>query len=51
MEEFDYLNNNLKELIIKFEDNLSKGKDVFFDSEEIVDIIDYYFDTNQKKQD
>mgnify|MGYP000966758419 CR=1 FL=1 len=50
MEEFDYLNNNLKELIIKFEDNLSKGKDVFFDSEEIVDIIDYYFDTNQKSK-
>lgn len=43
-EEFEDLNNDdLNELIEKFEDCLSNKQGCFFDSEEILEVIDYYF--------
>ena len=51
-EEFDEINNELSELIEKFENCLSSGEGCFFDSDELLEVIDYYFaiqETNKIK--
>lgn len=49
-EEFDDINSDLNELIEKFEDCLSSGEGCFFDSDELLEIIDYYFAVDKKEK-
>lgn len=42
-EDFEEINNELSELILKFENCLSSGEGCFFDSDELLEVIDYYF--------
>ena len=47
-EEFEDINNeDLNELIEKFEDCLSSGQGCFFDSDELLEVIDYFFAVNE----
>lgn len=50
-EEFEDLNNDdLNELILKFEDCLSTGQGCFFDSDELIEVIDYFFAVNESEK-
>ena len=49
-DEFEEINNELNELIEKFEDCLSSGEGCFFDSEELLEVIDYYFAVEEKSK-
>ncbi len=42
-EEFDELDEDLNELIEKFENCLFNDQSCFFDSEDLLEIIDHYF--------
>ena len=47
-EEFEDLGNeDINELLEKFEDCLSTGQGCFFDSDELLEVIDYFFAVNE----
>jgi len=49
-EEFEDINNDLNKLIEKFENCLSSGEGCFFDSDELLEVIDYYFAVEEKSK-
>ena len=46
---FNNFDNEVRELVLDFENTVLKGKSQFFDVDEMEIIIDYYFEVNDKK--